>query len=87
MPLPLAEGAGPKLPFQGIIEDAKREERGAKHVVAVHSLPFQSYACLLPDRCALAAQFLPLPCFALPYSLLRAYYPELRTQVSFLLLE
>ncbi|BDA48076.1 probable diadenosine 5',5'''-P1,P4-tetraphosphate phosphorylase 2 [Coccomyxa sp. Obi] len=50
VPLPLAEGAGPELPFQRIIEDAQREEQTTKHVLALHSLPFQSYACLLPDR-------------------------------------
>ncbi|CAL8462928.1 g2462 [Coccomyxa elongata] len=50
VPLPLAEGAGPELPFQGIIEDAKLKERTTKHVIPLHSLPFQSYACLLPDR-------------------------------------
>ena len=56
VPLPLAGDCSDEqqqqVPFQRVIEAAAREEGCAEGAaVALRSLPFQSYAALLPQRC------------------------------------
>jgi hypothetical protein len=52
VPLPLAENASQSLPFQGIIDDAFWQQGDTGSVLALRSLPFQSYASVLPNKCA-----------------------------------
>jgi hypothetical protein len=50
VPLPLADNATQGLPFLGVIEDASQQQgAGAERVVALRSLPFQSFAMMLPQ--------------------------------------